>query len=108
VPPAATQLAARGLATASLASARSAPARQPTAVCENGLAVGLRSRALRALEPAPAGESHPGRVRVILIRDAICSSSDAGHDALMQLYHQRYTGQIEVADAATIAVRWAS
>ena len=44
--------------------------------------------------------------RVILIREAICSFSDAGHDALMQLYHQRYTGQIEVADAATIAARW--
>ena len=42
---------------------------------------------------------------LILIRDAICSSSDAGHDALMQLNHQRYTEQIEVADAATIAVR---
>lgn len=44
--------------------------------------------------------------RVILVRDAVCSSSDAGHDALMQLYHQRYTEQIEVADAATIIARW--
>src|SRR5438874_683804 len=45
--------------------------------------------------------------RVILVRDGVCSSSDAGHDALMQLYHQRYTDQIEVADAATIMDRWA-
>jgi nicotinamidase-related amidase len=45
--------------------------------------------------------------RVILVRDAVCSSSDAGHDALMQLYHQRYTEQIEVADADTIVERWA-
>ncbi len=44
--------------------------------------------------------------RVILVRDAVCSSSDAGHDALMQLYHQRYTEQIEVADAATILTLW--
>jgi nicotinamidase-related amidase len=44
--------------------------------------------------------------RVIPIREAICNSSDAGHDAL-QLYHQRYTKQLEVADAATIAARWA-
>jgi nicotinamidase-related amidase len=44
--------------------------------------------------------------RVLLVRDAICSSSDEGHDALMKLYHQRYTEQIEVADAATIMERW--
>ena len=45
--------------------------------------------------------------RVIVVRDGVCSSSDAGHDALMQLYHRRYTEQIEVADAATILSRWA-
>src|SRR5262249_6859627 len=39
--------------------------------------------------------------RVILVRDAVCSSSDAGHDALMQMYHRRYTEQIEMADGAT-------
>jgi nicotinamidase-related amidase len=44
--------------------------------------------------------------RVVVVRDAVCSSSDAGHDALMTLYHQRYTEQIEVADAATILERW--
>jgi len=44
--------------------------------------------------------------RVILVRDAVCSSSDEGHDQLMKLYHQRYTEQIEVADAATILERW--
>ena len=44
--------------------------------------------------------------RIIVVRDAVCSSSDEGHDALMTLYHQRYTEQIEVADAATIIERW--
>jgi nicotinamidase-related amidase len=44
--------------------------------------------------------------RVIVVRDAVCSSSDEGHDALMTLYHKRYTEQIEVADAATILERW--
>jgi nicotinamidase-related amidase len=44
--------------------------------------------------------------RVIVLRDGVCSSSDEGHDALMTLYHQRYTEQIEVADAATITERW--
>ena len=44
--------------------------------------------------------------RVILVRDGVCSSSDEGHDALMQIYHRRYTEQIEVADASTITDRW--
>jgi nicotinamidase-related amidase len=44
--------------------------------------------------------------RVIVVRDAVCSSSDEGHDSLMTLYHQRYTEQIEVAEAATIMKRW--
>jgi nicotinamidase-related amidase len=44
--------------------------------------------------------------RVILVRDAICSSSDAGHDALLEVYHRRYTEQIETADAESILRRW--
>ena len=44
--------------------------------------------------------------RVIVVRDAMCSSSDEGHDMLMRLYHTRYTEQIETADAATILARW--
>ena len=44
--------------------------------------------------------------RVIVVRDAVCSSSDEGHDGLMTLDHQRYTEQIQVADAATIMQRW--
>ena len=44
--------------------------------------------------------------RVILVRDAVCSSSDEGHDALMQIYHRRFTEQIEVADSSTIMSRW--
>jgi nicotinamidase-related amidase len=44
--------------------------------------------------------------RVILVRDAVCSSSDEGHDALLDLYHRRYTEQIETADAEEILRRW--
>jgi nicotinamidase-related amidase len=44
--------------------------------------------------------------RVIVVRDAVCSSSDEGHEMLMRLYHTRYTEQIETADAATILERW--
>ncbi len=28
--------------------------------------------------------------RVIVVRDAVCSSSDEGHDMLMRLYHTRF------------------
>jgi len=44
--------------------------------------------------------------RVILVRDAVCSSSDEGHDALMKLYHGRYTEQLEVTDANTVLAHW--
>src|SRR5215471_10980087 len=46
--------------------------------------------------------------RVIVVRDAVCSSSDEGHDMLMRLYHTRYSEQIETADAATILAQWSS
>ena len=44
--------------------------------------------------------------RVIVVRDAICSSSDEGHDMLMRLYHTRYSEQIETTDTATVLSRW--
>jgi nicotinamidase-related amidase len=45
-------------------------------------------------------------LRVIVVRDAICSSSDAGHEALLTVYHQLYTEQIETADAEEILRQW--
>ncbi|MCV2449219.1 MULTISPECIES: cysteine hydrolase family protein [Paracoccus] len=33
--------------------------------------------------------------RVVLVADALCSSTDAGHDAGMTLYRQRFSHQIE-------------
>ena len=44
--------------------------------------------------------------RVIVVTDAICSSSDEGHDALLRVYHGRYSEQIETADAETVLRRW--
>jgi nicotinamidase-related amidase len=44
--------------------------------------------------------------RVILVRDAVCSSSDEGHDALLEVYHRRYGQQIETADAEDILRQW--
>jgi hypothetical protein len=39
-------------------------------------------------------------------RDTVCSSSNAGCDALTQIYHQHCGERIEVADAAMILARW--
>jgi nicotinamidase-related amidase len=44
--------------------------------------------------------------RVLLVLDAVCSSSDAGHDALLTLYRERFTEQIEIADAESVLSAW--
>jgi len=44
--------------------------------------------------------------RVIVVRDAICSSSNEGHVALLRVYHHRYSEQIETADAEDVLRRW--
>jgi len=44
--------------------------------------------------------------RVILAEDALCSSSDESHDALIGLYRQRFDIQIELATTADILARW--
>ena len=44
--------------------------------------------------------------RVIVVRDAVCSSSDEAHDALLDLYHKRFEVQIEAADAEEIIRAW--
>jgi nicotinamidase-related amidase len=44
--------------------------------------------------------------RVVLARDALCSSSDQTHDALMTLYRERFSEQIELAETATILDAW--
>jgi nicotinamidase-related amidase len=44
--------------------------------------------------------------RVVVVRDGICSSSDEGHDALLRVYHERYSQQIETANAEEVLSRW--
>jgi nicotinamidase-related amidase len=44
--------------------------------------------------------------RVIVVTDAVCSSSDEGHDALLEVYHRRYAEQIETAKAETVLGLW--
>ena len=46
--------------------------------------------------------------RVVLARDAVCSSSDETHDALMTLYDRRFSEQIETVDADQILAGWQS
>jgi nicotinamidase-related amidase len=44
--------------------------------------------------------------RVVIASDAICSSSDECHDALMTLYHKRFSQQIEIASTEIILENW--
>jgi nicotinamidase-related amidase len=45
-------------------------------------------------------------LRVILVDDALCSSSDQGHDALMTMYRMRFHEQIELLKAAELPEVW--
>lgn len=44
--------------------------------------------------------------RVVIVADAVCSSSDEGHEALLNLYHQRFSEQVEVIDTRTLFEVW--
>jgi nicotinamidase-related amidase len=44
--------------------------------------------------------------RIVLVTDAICSSSDAGHDALMAMFRERFTEQVELSDTETVLSAW--
>jgi nicotinamidase-related amidase len=44
--------------------------------------------------------------RVIIVQDALCSSSDAGHDALMTMYRMRFNAQIELVSAEELFDMW--
>ena len=44
--------------------------------------------------------------RVVVATDALCSSSDHTHDALLTLYRDRYGQQVETATAADILGAW--
>jgi nicotinamidase-related amidase len=44
--------------------------------------------------------------RVVIASDAICSSADATHDALLTVYRNRFSEQIEIADTELILANW--
>ena len=44
--------------------------------------------------------------RVVIVEDALCSSSDIGHDALMTMYRTRFHGQIDLVNADELLDSW--
>jgi hypothetical protein len=46
------------------------------------------------------------RVVLVLVSDALCSSSDAAHDASLDLYNLRFGQQIETATAELVLDAW--
>ncbi|MCA1544669.1 cysteine hydrolase [Bradyrhizobium sp. NBAIM32] len=44
--------------------------------------------------------------RMVLVEDALCSSSDVGHDALMTMYRTRFHGQVDLVTAEELAEVW--
>jgi len=44
--------------------------------------------------------------RVVIVEDALCSSSDAGHEALMTIYRTRMQQQIELVSSSELSTAW--
>lgn len=44
--------------------------------------------------------------KVVIVEDALCSSSDVGHDALMTMYRTRFHGQVDLVTAEELAEFW--
>jgi nicotinamidase-related amidase len=44
--------------------------------------------------------------RTVIVTDAICSSADQTHDALMELYRSRYSEQVEIAEMNEVLDGW--
>jgi nicotinamidase-related amidase len=43
---------------------------------------------------------------VVIVEDALCSSSDVGHDALMTMYRTRFHGQVDLVTAEGLMDVW--
>src|SRR5207253_10854854 len=44
--------------------------------------------------------------RVVVVIDAVCSSDDETHEALMTLYRRRFSQQVEIVDSETLLADW--
>ncbi|QRM35216.1 cysteine hydrolase family protein [Microvirga sp. VF16] len=47
-------------------------------------------------------------LRVLIVTDGVCSSSDQGHDDLLTLYSTRYSYQIETVSSEIVLAQWPS
>ena len=45
-------------------------------------------------------------LRVVIVTDGVCSSSDEGHDSLLTLYSKRFRHQIETIDSEHVFAQW--
>ena len=45
---------------------------------------------------------------IVVVTDAVCSSSDEGHDAMLKLYRERYSLQIEAVGSEVILSAWSA
>jgi hypothetical protein len=69
----------------------------------DGGGVGRGNRRLRARHRARAVDLG---FRVVIVQDALCSSSDTGHDALMTMLRTRFHGQIDLVNANELFDLW--
>ena len=44
--------------------------------------------------------------RVIMVTDALCSSADETHDAIMNIYRSRFSEQIEIVETEQLLQGW--
>jgi nicotinamidase-related amidase len=44
--------------------------------------------------------------RVVIVEDALCSSSDVRHDALMTMYRTRFHGQVGLVTSEELPDHW--
>ncbi|WP_262297671.1 cysteine hydrolase family protein [Microvirga sesbaniae] len=47
-------------------------------------------------------------LRVLIVADGVCSSSDEGHDSLLTLYSKRYSYQVETVSSEVVLSQWPS
>lgn len=47
-------------------------------------------------------------LRVILVEDGVCSSSDQGHDFLLTLFRNRFSSQVETVAADRLLEQWSA